>query len=119
MVFVKAPSFSIKALRTVVRTKRRITLIIARPSGPGNHNGAVRCAPIGRYTLSRNVRMFRPIGVERATGVRCLEGFGTSVVVIITFKRVLSGDVLSVPQCNYVGIRTSLLPGCENTTPVR
>lgn len=119
MVFVKAPSFTIGALRGVVRTKRRIVLIIARPSGPGKHKGAVRFPPMGRYTISRKLRMFRPMGVQRSTDIRCLGGFTPSVVVITTFKRVLPGDVLSLPGCKYVGMRTSLLPGCHNTTPVR
>lgn len=119
VVFVKAPSFSIKALRTLIRTKRRMYLMIDRPSGPGKHNGRVRPAPIGRTTVGRKVPICRPGGVHSPRYTRRLEGCGTSIVIIVTFNRVVPGRVLRVAPCKYVGMRTSLLPGCHKTTPVR
>lgn len=119
MIFVNAPSFTIPYLRGLVSGGCSVTTIFARPSGGANEGRLLAPPPIGILTRRGDVSICRPTSLGGDSTTRVVADVGPSVVVIITCNGVLPPSILSVPGCNYVGIRTSLLPGCENTTPVR
>lgn len=119
VVFVNAPRFSIPVLRTLLRRRCSIVTIIARPSHPMNEGGVLAPSPIGRTTLGRNLPICRPRGVSNSPRVRRLVTLGPSLVIATTCKRFLPIGLLGTPHFHSVGIRTSLLPGCHNNTPIR
>lgn len=69
---VKAPSFTIRTLRYLIRNNCGIIKIVAVPSGPTNHKRGVRCSPMGRCTLSRRLPLLRPRGLGSRRFVRTL-----------------------------------------------
>lgn len=119
MVCVNAPSFTMPTLGTLTGSRRRIYTIFARPSGPEKEGVVVAPPSIGIYTRGLGVPICRPRAFGSNGPLRVVGGCGPSIVIITTCKGVLPGSILSSTGCNYVGLRNSLLPGCENTSPVR
>lgn len=119
MIFVKAPSFTIPYLGELMSSNGRIINIFARPSGPGNEKCALAPPPIGIFTRRGNVPIFRPGDVHSKRTLRVLGELGPRLGIIATCNGVLPPRVLCLPGFYSVGVRTSLLPGCHKTTPVR
>ncbi len=119
VIFVNAPSCTIGALRGLVGSSRAMTTMFTRPSGPINEGRVLAPPPIGMATGGCGVPICRPrsMGANRTLSV--VGRVTPSIVIIITCNGVLPGRVLSTTGCNYMGNRTSLLPGCHNTSPVR
>lgn len=118
VLFWGTPEFALAPLRALTEEGHEVVGVVTQPDRPAGRGREVSPPPVKRAALVDGIPVLQP---ERPTGeefLQSLRDLRPEVSVVVAYGRILSRQVLDLPELGSLNIHASLLPKLRGAAPV-
>jgi len=112
------PDFSLQFLRKIMESDE-IVAIVTQGDRPSRRGHRLEYSGVKKFALQKNFTLFQPEKIRDSNFVKDIKELVPDLIVVVAFGKVLSPEVLSIPQKGCVNIHFSLLPKYRGPAPVQ
>ncbi|MDH3296685.1 MAG: methionyl-tRNA formyltransferase [Gemmatimonadota bacterium] len=118
VLFWGTPEFAVPSLRALQEEGHIVVAVVTQPDRPAGRGRAVRPSPVKREANEEGIPVLQPEDPNDPRFVASLRLLGAEISVVVAYGRILSEDVLNVPERGSVNVHASLLPKLRGAGPV-
>lgn len=118
ILFMGTPDFSLQFLKKIMESDE-IVAIVTQGDRPSKRGHRWEYSEAKKFALEKNFTLFQPEKIADGNFVKGIKKLVPDLVVVVAFGKVLSREVLSIPQKGCVNIHFSLLPKYRGPAPVQ
>jgi methionyl-tRNA formyltransferase len=96
-----------------------IVAIVTQGDRPSKRGHRWEYSEVKKFALEKNLALFQPQKIADSNFVKSIKQLAPDLIVVVAFGKVLSLEVLSIPQKGCVNIHFSLLPKYRGPAPVQ
>ena len=118
ILFMGTPDFSLQFLKKIMESDE-IVAIVTRGDRPSRRGHRLEYSEVKKFALEKNLALFQPQKITDSNFVKGVKELAPDLIVVVAFGKVLSPEVLGIPQKGCVNIHFSLLPKYRGPAPVQ
>jgi len=118
ILFMGTPDFSLQLLRKIMESDE-IVAIVTQGDRPSKRGHRLEYSEAKKFALEKNFTLFQPEKIADSNFVKGIKKLVPDLIVVVAFGKILSSEVLSIPQKGCVNIHFSLLPKYRGPAPVQ
>ncbi|MDR0817244.1 MAG: methionyl-tRNA formyltransferase [Clostridiales Family XIII bacterium] len=119
IIYMGTPDFAVPALSLLFEAGYDITYVVTQPDRPRGRGHKLAPSPVKSKALELGLKVLQP---ERIRGdddfVAALREASPDLIVVAAYGKILTKEVLDIPQLGCVNIHASLLPKYRGAAPV-
>ncbi len=119
IVFMGTPDFAVPALRSLVDSGHRVTVVVTQPDRPRGRGLKPTPSPVKELAQSRGIPVLQPESVNRPDVAGRIRDGSPDLMVVVAFGQILKTDLLSMPPWGVLNIHASLLPRHRGAAPIQ
>jgi len=118
IVFMGTSDFAVPALRLLIDSDEEVVGVVTRPDRPKGRGRKPAGPPIKELVEGKGIKLFQPAKVKDESFISELRKLMPDVIAVVSFGRILSRSILSIPRLGCVNLHASLLPGYRGAAPI-
>ena len=118
IVFMGTPDFSVPSLLGLIKNDHRILAVVTQPDRPKGRGKKVKHPPIKDIALKHNIEVLQPLKLKEESFVEYLKSLKPDLIIVIAYGKILSKEILSIPQYGCINVHASLLPSYRGAAPI-
>ncbi|UCG93962.1 MAG: methionyl-tRNA formyltransferase [Candidatus Aerophobus sp.] len=118
ILFMGTPDFSLQFLKKIMESDE-IGAVVTQGDRPSRRGHRLEYSEVKKFVLEKNLTLFQPEKIVDSNFVKGVKELAPDLIVVVAFGKVLSPEVLSIPQKGCVNIHFSLLPKYRGPAPVQ
>ena len=118
IIFMGTPHFAVPSLNALANSGHEIALVVTQPDRPKGRGRRVYPPPIKTAALERNLKTSQPASLKDPQAVKYLASFKPDFLVVVAFGKILTKDILALPQIGTINVHASLLPKLRGPAPI-
>jgi methionyl-tRNA formyltransferase len=120
IVFCGTPEFAVPSLRRL--SSRRdifsVDAVITQPDRPRGRGQDVASSPVKQAALAAGLHVYQPESIKSESSRNFLQNIAPDAVVIIAYRQIIPGRLLSIPRLGWINVHGSLLPSYRGAAPI-
>lgn len=118
IVFFGSGKFAVTILEALHRAGHEIALVVTQPDRKKGRHLHLSATPVKEYALDHRLKLYQPENINLPQNLTTLKKEKADVFVVVSYGRILSRDILSLPRLMPVNIHASLLPKYRGAAPI-
>lgn len=119
IVFFGTSQFAVSALKKLKTKSYSIRAVVTQPDKKaGRHLKAV-APPVKKEALRLHIPIYQPRDMIERGFIEKLKSFGADFFVVVGFGKILTKEILNIPQFCCLNIHASLLPKYRGAAPIK
>lgn len=118
IVFFGSGKFAVKILETLVGSGQHVVLVVTQPDRKKGRHLHLTPTPVKEFASAAGLRIFQPENVNAPENIAVLKENPADIYLVVSYGRILSGEVLSSARLMPVNIHASLLPKYRGAAPI-
>ena len=118
VLFWGTPDFAVPSLRALQEEGHLVVAVVTQPDRPAGRGRETRPGPVKIEANEAEIPVLQPEDPNAAEFVETLEGLGAEVSVVVAYGRILSEEVIDLPERGSINVHASLLPKLRGAGPV-
>ena len=118
IIFFGSGKFAITILEALHRADHEILLVVTQPDRKKGRHLHLSATPVKEYALNHRLKLYQPENVNLPQSLQVLKKEEADIFVVVSYGRILSQDILSLPHLMPVNIHASLLPKYRGAAPI-
>lgn len=119
IVFMGTPDFAVPALRSLVESGHRVTVVVTQPDRPRGRGLKPTPSPVKEMAQAQGIPVLQPESVNRPEVADRIREGNPDLMVVVAFGQILKTDLLSMPPWGVLNIHASLLPRHRGAAPIQ
>lgn len=117
VVFFGTPPFAVPTLEAIVRSGRRVPLVVTQPDRRGGRGNRLLAPAVKEAALRLGIEVVQPEKIKAKDFRARLVAAGADVFAVAAFGRVLHEDLIAMPRW-ILNVHASLLPRGRGAAPI-
>lgn len=118
IVFFGSGKFAVKILETLHKKGFKIRLVVTQPDRKKGRHLRIGRTPVKEYALNNKLEIFQPEDINSPKAIDELTSKEADIFLVVSYGRILSGNILKLPKLLAVNIHASLLPEYRGAAPI-
>jgi methionyl-tRNA formyltransferase len=119
IVFMGTPDFAVPPLEALASSGHNIALVVTQPDRPRGRGQKPNPSPVKVAAEKLGIAVAQP---EKLRGndefADMLKSLDIDLIVVAAYGKILTQEILDLPQCGCVNIHASLLPKYRGAAPI-
>ena len=118
IVFMGTSDFAVPAFSVLIDSDEEVVGVVTRPDRPKGRGRKPAGPPIKEPVEDKGIKLFQPAHVKDESFISELRKLTPDVIAVVSFGRILSKSILSIPRLGCVNLHASLLPEYRGAAPI-
>ena len=118
VVFFGTPDFAVPTLEALLGSRHRVAGVITQPDRPRGRGQRTTAAPVKAVAAAAAVPILQPQRLRDAAFLDALTALNADLGVVAAYGKILTDQVLAVPERGLLNVHASLLPRYRGAAPV-
>ena len=118
LVFFGSSIESAKAIETLLKKDFNLEIIVTRSKKPKGRGLKISTSPVEEIARKNNINLFNSEDLEDLNFLNLLKNINPDMFIVISYGKLLSEKILSIPKKGAINIHPSLLPLYRGPSPV-
>ena len=118
VLFWGTPEFAVPSLRALQEEGHIVVAVVTQPDRPAGRGRVLRGGPVKQEALEEGIPVLQPEDPNAPEFVEALRSLGAEISVVVAYGRILSKEVLDLPERGSINVHGSLLPELRGAGPV-
>jgi len=118
VLFWGTPDFAVPSLRALQEEGHLVVAVVTQPDRPAGRGRTIGFGPVKQEANDEGIPVFQPEDPNAPEFVATLRELGAEISVVVAYGRILSEEVINLPQRGTINVHASLLPGLRGAGPV-
>lgn len=116
VVFMGSPDFAVPSLQALVDSRHQVAAVVTQPDRPRGRGKKLIPTPVKQLADRLGLPVLQP---DKLTSIKNeLLAIAPEVIVVVAFGKILSPDVLAIPELGCINVHASLLPRYRGAAPI-
>lgn len=118
IVFAGTPDFAATALRALLKTEHKVTVVLSQPDRPSGRGRKPQASPVKQVAISADIPILQPYKLT-PTDQELLFGYACDLMIVAAYGLIIPQSVLEWPRLGCINIHASLLPRWRGAAPIQ
>lgn len=118
VLFWGTPEFAVPSLRALQEEGHLVVAVVTQPDRPAGRGRAVRPGPVKREAGAEGIPVLQPDDPNAPEFAAALRDLRVELSVVVAYGRILSEEIVNLPQRGSINVHASLLPKLRGAGPV-
>ncbi len=118
VLFWGTPEFAVPSLRALQEEGHLVIAVVTQPDRPAGRGRAVRTGPVKQEANDEGIPVLQPADPNDPEFVSVLRDLGAEISVVVAYGRILSEEVIILPEHGTINVHASLLPSLRGAGPI-
>ncbi|TFG66153.1 MAG: methionyl-tRNA formyltransferase, partial [Gemmatimonadales bacterium] len=118
VLFWGTPDFAVPSLRALQEEGHLVIAVVTQPDRPAGRGRTVRKGPVKQEADDEGIPVLQPDDPNSPEFVATLRDLGAEISVVVAYGRILSEEVINLPERGTINVHASLLPGLRGAGPI-
>ena len=118
IVFFGSGRFGVAILKAIHLYGHDISLVVTQPDRKKGRHLHLAGTPVKEYALLCGLKIFQPEDVNQPASVEILKKQEVDIFLVVSYGRILSKEIISLPKKICINIHASLLPKYRGAAPI-
>lgn len=119
VVFMGTPDFAVPTLEALVADGHEVVLVVAQPDRPAGRGQQLTPPPVARRAKELGLPLAQPTRIKSGEFPELLRSLKPDVAVVIAYGRILTAELLAIPEHGCINLHASLLPRWRGAAPIQ
>jgi methionyl-tRNA formyltransferase len=118
IIFLGTPGYSVPVLSSLFDAGHDLAAVITRPDKPAGRGRAVESPATAVWAREHGVSVLQPASLKPPEVVAQFAALKPDVMVVASYGRILTPEILAVPTHGCLNVHPSLLPKYRGSSPI-
>ncbi len=118
VLFWGTPDFAVPSLRALQEEGHLVVAVVTQPDRPAGRRREVHPGPVNLEASAEGIPVLQPDDPNGPEFIAALRDLGVELSVVVAYGRILSEEVIDLPQRGSINVHASLLPTLRGAGPV-
>ncbi|MDP2683755.1 MAG: methionyl-tRNA formyltransferase [bacterium] len=119
-IFFGTPEFAVPVLECLLKLSFiDLLAVVTQPDKPVGKKQTITPPPVKTFALKNNLTVLQPASIKSSDFIKTLKKYQPDVVVIIAYGKIITKQLLEIPQYGWLNIHASLLPNYRGASPIQ
>ncbi|HHT9153452.1 MAG TPA: methionyl-tRNA formyltransferase, partial [Candidatus Hypogeohydataceae bacterium YC40] len=118
LVFLGTPSFALPSLKSLAKSRHKISAVVTQPDRPRGRSGHPQPPPVKELALELGLKVTQPNNVNEESFLAELRTLVPDIIVVVAFGQKLSRAFIELPKICCINVHASLLPKYRGAAPI-
>lgn len=118
IIYAATPDFAVPALKSIIKTKNDIVLIITQPDKANARGNKIVFSAVKQIGIENNIKIFQPDNINSSQSLDIIKNCNPDLLITAAYGQILRQELLSIPKYGCVNIHASLLPKYRGAAPI-
>jgi methionyl-tRNA formyltransferase len=118
VLFWGTPDFAVPSLRALQEEGHLVIAVVTQPDRPAGRGRTVRTGPVKQEANDEGIPVLQPDDPNDPEFVSVLRDLGAEISVVVAYGRILSEEVINLPENGTINVHASLLPSLRGAGPI-
>ncbi len=119
IVFMGTPDFAVPCLNSLIKDGNEIVGVFTQPDKPKGRGYTMTPPPIKVLALENNIKVYQPSSLKDEQILEILKGLAPEMIVVVAYGKILTKEIIDLPEYGCVNIHASLLPQYRGAAPIQ
>ncbi|MDR1150545.1 MAG: methionyl-tRNA formyltransferase [Clostridiales bacterium] len=119
IVFMGTPKFALFVLKKIYYSKHELVAIVTRSDKKKDRGHDVKFSPVKEFALEKNILLLQPENLKDDLFLRELKNFDADYFIVAAYGRILSKQILEIPNKFCINVHASILPKFRGASPIQ
>lgn len=118
LVFFGSDNFAVPSLKALIVNGYKICCVVTQPDrrkGRGLHWVGT---PVREAASKAGLKFYQPANINTDETIKFLKSLKPGLCIVVAYGRILSSEILAIPQFFYLNLHASLLPRYRGAAPI-
>ncbi|NMC55832.1 MAG: methionyl-tRNA formyltransferase [Eubacteriaceae bacterium] len=118
IIYAATPDFAVPALKSIIKTKNDIVLIITQPDKANARGNKIVFSAVKQAGIENNIEIFQPDNINSSQSLDIIKSCNPDLLITAAYGQILKQELLNIPKYGCVNIHASLLPKYRGAAPI-
>lgn len=118
IIYVGTPEYAFPPLNALLEEGLSVPMVITPPDMRQGRGRSKKAPPLKRKSLDKGLHVYQPESINSEQARERIASENPDLLVLCSFGKILSEDVLDIPDRGSINIHPSLLPRYRGPAPV-
>lgn len=118
IVFMGTPAFACPTLEALLARPDPVVAVVCQPDRPRGRGLDVTAPETKRIALAHGIPVLQPTRMRDPAFVEALRALAPTLAVVAAFGRILTRELLELPERGAINVHASLLPRHRGAAPI-
>jgi methionyl-tRNA formyltransferase len=118
IVFMGTPSFSVPSLKALIESEYQVVAVCTQMDKEAGRGRKITVSPVKELALHHGIPVIQPAGLRSPEVVETIREFHADAIVVASYGKFLSAEILEMPPFKCINVHPSLLPKYRGSSPV-
>jgi len=118
IVFFGTPRFAVPSLEALIKAGEDIAAVVTRPDAPRDRTKIPLPSYVKESALRHGLKVLEPRSMKDPGFMADLKKIGPEFIIVVAYGRILTREILSIPNIAPVNVHASLLPKYRGASPI-
>lgn len=113
------PEFAVPSLEALFAdTSYDVIAVYTQPDREAGRGRHLASSPVKELALSRGIEVVQPVSLKDKSVVEHIENLKPDLLVVAAYGRIITPEILCIPEFGCINIHPSLLPHYRGSSPI-
>jgi methionyl-tRNA formyltransferase len=118
VIFMGTPEFAAPSLKAVLNGDYDVVAVYTQPDKEAGRGRHITSTPVKELALSEGLKVAQPETLKDKTVVEHIAGLNPDLIVVAAYGRIVTPEILAIPEFGCLNVHPSLLPCYRGSSPV-
>lgn len=111
------PEFAVASLESLAKA-HEIIGVVTKVDKPNQRGKRIQFTPVKQYALEKGIPVLQPSSVKEEGFIEKIREMNPDLIVVVAYGKILSKEILGIPQYGVINVHSSLLPKYRGAAPI-
>lgn len=118
IVFFGTPLFAVPSLKVLIQAGEEISAVVTQPDRKKGRGHLLSQSPVKALALKNGINVLQPEKMKDAALLNELSSVKPDLIAVVAYGKILTGEILRLPELGCINVHASLLPKYRGAAPV-
>jgi len=119
-LFFGTPEFAVPVLDALIKLPFiDLKAVVTQPDKPVGKKQIITPPPVKFFALKNNFIVLQPTSIKSSAFIDTLKKYQPDVIIIIAYGKIITKELLAIPDYGWLNIHASLLPKYRGASPIQ
>jgi methionyl-tRNA formyltransferase len=118
IIFFGTSRLAASILEALFLSKHKVKAVVTTPDKKRGRGQKIAFSPVKLFAQKKGLTILQPTDLEDKAFLQILRNFSVDLLVVCAYGKMLTKEVLQIPQIYAINLHTSLLPKYRGAAPI-
>ena len=118
IVFFGTPLFAVPSLKALIQAGEEISAVVTQPDRKKGRGHLLSQSPVKQLAVKNGINVLQPEKMNDVAFLNELLSIKPELIVVVAYGKILTEEILRLPQLGCINVHASLLPKYRGAAPI-